>query len=228
MTRSTRALPVVVLITAVALAACSGTTAPKVETGAAPNAASGTSVVGTSVGTTPGTTPGTTVAPDTAGGDTTISPNLAGNGLATTSSTASGANPNATQPTTPGGGPAPTSGPGPTTATTAATTTTTTAPKPTLNASGPGGDNTVHCMGGNNNPSASATWSTANATQVAVAIGNVPDAFAAAINGDLSRTSGSYPVTLSCTDSNPQVTTVTAMGPGGKTTKQIIWTMHHM
>jgi len=75
---------------------------------------------------------------------------------------------------------------------------------------------------------ASATWTTTNATQVAVALGQVDDAFSAKVNGDPSKTSSSYPVSLSCSGPAQQFTTVTAMGPGGKTTAVITWTIHTM
>lgn len=215
-------------------AACSATPVSNVDSGAA----SGTSTTASLGGTTV-TRPNDTAL--SVAGTTTLDSTTVAGGADATTTTVPGAVPG--QSTVPGGGvvttaaPVPTTNgggggspttPAPTTATTAKATTTTTVPKPTLVADGSNNTLTVHCMGPVTSAMASATWSTTNATQVAVALGQVADAFSAPINADLSKTSGSYPVTLTCPGPANQYTTVTAMGPGGKTTVVITWTMHVM
>ena len=241
-----------VIIAGFALAALVGaagcsSSSPTVDTAAKPVAnapvtaaaptGTGTSVVGT-VDSAPGTTYGTDSVATAAGETTTTmagSPPVTGaNGVPITTK------PTAT--TVPGGvttvpGVATTAKPGSptttgvaTTVTTVATTTpTTAAPPPELTASASGNDPQIHCHSGVDFALNTVVWSSTAATRVAVAAGKVDDAFANPINPDLTKVSSQLNVKLSCHQvDGGQHTTVTAEGPGGKTTRYIDWSIMAM
>ena len=235
-------------LTLAGAAGCSSST-PTVDAGAKsevtnPAGTTLTRGTGTSVPGTIDSGPGTTVASDpgtTVAGESTTTvagapPVTGANGAPVT--TVAPAGPGAVTTvagvtTTAKPGP-PTSAGGVTTVpvTTVAPTTTpptTAAPKPTLKASGAGNDNQIHCHAGNANAQVSVEWTATNATKVAVAAGDVGDAFSAPnarISTNLQGTT--TPMNLSCSPDPIQKTTVTADGPGGRTTVVITWAIMKM
>jgi len=217
-----------VLVCIVVSVSCSGASPGGVDAGfAAPGSSSAPTGTSNTPGTTASATRGTTPAGTAVVGAADVTSTVATDGSTTTvagapsgPSTTRAPGNASTPPTIPGAVPtvpAPTAAP-----TTIAPTTT--ASKVTLSAGGPGGDETVHCMGGVTSAMATATWTTTNATQVAVALGFVADAFASPYNQDLSKLNGSYPVPIGCT--GVQYTTVSARGPGGPVTVHIRWEIH--